>query len=273
MADDGTPTTDDAATGPQDPVDEPTSTFEPSSDATAAMPVAGETGALRASETTQRVTPLIWAARVPIRPADAPLREAAPPEWQEADGDADGGDGDNRAWVRPAVITCVVVVLLAMFGTGIWLIFKRTDDRAATAPGISSAASATAAAPSDTAVPSDTATATEDPTPTVEPTTADAPVPPPVAPTTTAQVPVPDVLGKTEAVARQQLTAKGLTVKVTTRLVSGASVGKVISTDPKPGAVVDKGTQVNVVVGKAQPPTGSPSPTGNVSPAVQPVTS
>src|SRR5436190_9105222 len=60
------------------------------SDATTAIPAADATARIRGmtdpgQQPTQRVTPWIWRARVPIAPDDvAPVRESAPPEWDQA---------------------------------------------------------------------------------------------------------------------------------------------------------------------------------------------
>src|SRR2546423_6148424 len=59
------------------------------SDATAPIPAADATVRIRGmtdlgQQPTQRVTPRIWAARVPVSPDDvAPVREGVPPEWEQ----------------------------------------------------------------------------------------------------------------------------------------------------------------------------------------------
>src|SRR5689334_13659159 len=55
---------------------------------------------------TQRVTPRIWAARVPIPPDDiAPVREGAPPEWEQPQGEPQPDETGGRPPLHPALIT------------------------------------------------------------------------------------------------------------------------------------------------------------------------
>jgi PASTA domain len=253
---------DEATTRPMRP-EEATTQRVPDSDRTAAMPAD--------SELTRRVQPHVWAARVPVPPEDVPPpmpaadipppREPAPPRWQGEDGE----DEPDRSWVRPVVITLVVVILLAMLGTGLWLIFNRPGGPSTPAPGLPPAPTPSAVpTPTATASPTGTATATG----TAPTTGAPAPPPPPTTTAATARVSVPDLVGASEASAEQQLTAMGLTYTVARRTTSGAQPGTVIGTEPGPGAVVDKGSQVLLIVAAA-PPTqapGTPTPTPTPTP-------
>jgi hypothetical protein len=188
-------------------------------DATRALPVG--------DEQTQRVQPHVWAARasVPINAGPAPVR--APTEWEEVRDEHAAG-----SWLRPVLITVAVLVLLGILATGLWLIFIRAGDRPGPAPVIpvtSSGASRPSETPSQTEVPT----------------------------TGAAQVAVPDVVGQSEAAARQQLTAKGLTVGVSRRPASGVDPGTVIATDPGSGETVEAGSRVTLIVA-AEP---APAPT------------
>jgi hypothetical protein len=219
---------------------------------------------------TQRVTPQIWAARVPIRPDDvAPVREPVPPEWEEPEWEqpeeepqpAEPDAADGRPAVHPAVLTLVIVVLLAMLGTGLWLIFHRSTATPVTAPGLAPVASAPPT-PADTATAVDTDTPTQEftptaaPTPTEVPTTApatatQAPAPPPPSPSSPALVAVPaGLVGLKVPDAERRLTAVGLTFKVV-RLPGGQVV---TATSPESGTMVRPGSQVTLMVGPSSAP-------------------
>jgi PASTA domain len=220
---------------------------------------------------TQRVTPQIWAARVPIRPDDvAPVREPVPPEWEQPEEEpqpAEPGSAESRPAVHPAVLGLVIVVLLAMLGTGLWLIFHRSTATPVSVPSLPPVASAPPT-PADTATAADTGTPTQQPTPTAPtptgvPTTApatatQAPAPPP-PPSSPALVAVPDgLVGLRVQDAERRLTAAGLTYTVV-----GLRAGKVTATSPESGTTVPRGSQVTLVVGLS-----SPSPTAK-TPALE----
>ncbi len=225
------------------------------SDATARMPAS--------DAATQRTTPPIWAARAPVPPADAvPLREAVPAEWPpEPGGDLGDETGDqvsDRSVLRSVLLTLVVVVLLGMLGTGLWLIFNRTGGSTpvpSTPPPVSATATSTAETATDTgaATATDTATATESPTPTAVPTAAPtvtrAPAPPPPPVTTSGLVAVPDVVGLSESAAKDALVANGLRFRV-----FGPRDGTVVSTQPRAGTMVKRGTQVALFVASVTSP-------------------
>lgn len=222
---------------------------------------------------TQRVTPRIWAARVPIPPDDvAPVPEPAPPEWepeweserepewkQEKPPPEPEPTGSQSA-VQPVVLTLIVVVLLAMFGTGLWLTFHRSSASPVPVPALPPIASASptpadVSTAADTDTPTQDATPTEAPTPTQVPTTApatptQAPTPSPSSP---ALVAVPKgLVGSPVEEAERKLTAVGLTYWPTD-LPRGSVV---VSTTPESGAMVPPGSQVVLVVG---PSSASPS--------------
>jgi PASTA domain len=213
-----------------------------------------------ARQPTQRVTPRIWAARVPILPDDvAPVREATPPEWEQPPEGEPAVAGGRQA-VHPAVLTLIIVALLAMLGTGLWLTFHRSAAGPVLVPSLPPDASV-APTPADTATAGDTATPTEEPTPTEAPTATDAPttapaVPtqapaPPPPPSSPALVAVPDgLVGLPVKVAEQRLTAVGLTYQV-----AGLPTGRVSATRPEAGTMVPRGSQVTLVVLRPDSPT------------------
>jgi hypothetical protein len=286
MADERDPAAEDShrddATG-RTPVDEHTSRFDPftdddhdddadiettrampaDGDATRAMPADGEvtrampvdgdaTRAMPAdAEVTQKVAPHVWAARAAV-PLSGPetVSGPVPAQWQEGIGD----ENADRSWLRPVVIALVVLILLAMLGIGLWLIFNRSGGRSAPAPGVT-------VTPSGIATPTATLPATETPAaPTTAPTTA------------VTQVAVPDLVGQSEASAKQQLTAKGLAFTVSRRAASGVNAGTVIATEPGPGAMVAPGTQVTLVVAAA-PAATTPTPARSPSTSPRPTAS
>jgi hypothetical protein len=249
---------DDGAAGR--PGDDATVAVPAGGDATRAMPAADDaTRAMPADEgatqavpadgdATQRVAPHIWAARVHVPPADVAPAPQPATQWPEGYGEPGYGGGE-RSWLRPAVIALVVLILLAMLGTGLWLIFNRTDTRQAPVPAIPAPASGNAT-PSATATVSATPTQTATGTPTASPTSQATATPTPT-PTAAAAVAVPNLVGQTEAEAKRQLTAKGLTYQVTRRTTTGAPAGTVIATEPGSGSMVAKGTQVILTVAQA----------------------
>jgi hypothetical protein len=213
---------------------------------------------------TQRVTPQIWAARVPIRPDDVtPVREPVPPEWEQPEEEpqpVEPGTADGRPALHPAVLTLVIVVLLAMLGTGLWLIFHRSTATPVTVPRLPPVASAPPT-PADTAAAADTDTPTQEFTPTAAPTATEvpttapatatqAPAPPPPSPSSPALVAVPDLVGQPLGEAEQRLSAVGLTYRV-----AGPQLGNVvISTTPAAGTLVRPGSRVTLKVGPSSAP-------------------
>jgi serine/threonine-protein kinase len=70
-----------------------------------------------------------------------------------------------------------------------------------------------------------------------------------------AQVTVPDVVGEDQATAANRLGSAGLTLgSVANQPSASVPSGSVISTSPSPGAKVNPGSTVNLVVSSGQPP-------------------
>jgi serine/threonine-protein kinase len=72
-------------------------------------------------------------------------------------------------------------------------------------------------------------------------------------------VPVPDIDGKKSAVAQAALTEIGLIPVITEKYSEKVAEGQVIKVTPKPGTVVNSGTEVELVVSKGPPPVEVPT--------------
>ncbi|WP_203935507.1 PASTA domain-containing protein [Planosporangium mesophilum] len=221
-------------------------------DETRPMTLADETRPMTPADAdaTRRVTPQIWAARAPVPVPDA-VPAPAPVGWREESAEAE----PPGFWARPAVIALIVVILLAMLGTGLWLIFSGLGRPSVSTP-------ATSATPSAAPAPTETASQPE--------SQAESPAP---SATATGRVAVPDVVGQSEAAAREQLTAVGLTYTVTRRPVAGVSPGTVAATEPAAGTMVSAGSRVTLVVASAPTPaatTGTRTQTPTRPPTTQP---
>ena len=72
-------------------------------------------------------------------------------------------------------------------------------------------------------------------------------------------VPVPDIDGKKSAVAQAALTEVGLIPVITEKYSEKVPEGQVIKVTPKPGTVVNSGTEVELVVSKGPPPVEVPT--------------
>jgi beta-lactam-binding protein with PASTA domain len=62
------------------------------------------------------------------------------------------------------------------------------------------------------------------------------------------QVPVPDLHGRPERQARSLLRALGLEAEVETQVFPEAEPGRVVSQDPEPGTLLERGSSVTFVV-------------------------
>lgn len=175
-----------------------------------------------------------WSARAGVRP-----RPAGADEWS---GDAVVEDPyGGRSWFTPVIVAVVVLILLAVLGAGLYLIYRNSGRGGQPAPTPTAAPTTTAAS---SAAPSESP-----PTPTPSPS-------PPVV-----QVPVPAVVGHTEQEAKQLLDAVGLTYRLDTVVDGSVRPGTVLSVTPPAGTMVAKCSQVTLVVAAAPPsPPASPSP-------------
>jgi hypothetical protein len=178
-----------------------------------------------------------WSARAAIPPPEAPqVRGTTQRSWTE-----EPPPGERRWWV-PALIALVGLLLLAVFGYGLWLLLGGGRDNGR--PG----------APS---VPSLSATAPEPPGGT-EPSPAE-----PSAPTATTEagVVVPRLIGLSEADARATLDDVGLRYRLAFEENGGFPPGHVVTTDPPSGTVIPRGSQIVLVIATAPPTTEPPAPT------------
>ncbi|RIV38987.1 PASTA domain-containing protein [Micromonospora radicis] len=177
----------------------------------------------------QRSRPAAWSGRaeVPSR-ASGDDRELAGGEWY---GEEPGG----RRWWLPILWGIVLLLVLGLFGAGLWLARQALDEDAPNPP-------------------QPTASAT--PTASASPTTS-SPEPSPTTSATPAALPMPPVVGLSEAAARAALDRLGLDYQVRYR-PSEQPAGTVIATEPAAGELVRVGDEVTLVVATASP---SPSPT------------
>src|SRR5690242_10750938 len=85
-----------------------------------------------------------WSARAAVRPPGA-AGAATEEEWHD-----EGEPGGERPWLRPVVVALVAVVLLALLGTGVWLILRNSNSGSGpgVTPSASAAPSVSSAAPS-----------------------------------------------------------------------------------------------------------------------------
>ncbi len=118
-------------------------------------------------------------------------------------------------------------------------------------------------------VPLPTPSAPPAPTPTPSPTPSPSPKPSP-KPTpkpTPATVAVPNVVGDAEADALVSIGAAGLTAGAKTRKYDAkVPAGDVLSTDPKAGVIVQRGTAIDYKVSRGPEPTPTPKPTAKPTP-------
>jgi len=179
-----------------------------------------------------------WAARAGVPPAGTrpQYRTDTPTEQWQAD------QQPERSWWLPAVLALVALALLGVLGAGIFLILGSLDNE-------------------PNPVTTTTASASPTPSPTAPSPTAPSPTPSPTAP---AQVAVPSVVGMTRLAAEQALVTAGLTSVTQTRVVEGATPGRVVEVSPAVGTLVPVGSQVTLIVA-AVPPTTEPPPTPSPS--------
>jgi PASTA domain len=223
----------------------PTRPFDPSAaEETAPLPPPGVAAApldptrtFPAADGDPTEPPDRWSATAVVPPR-GPVPATQSQYWVETEPEAP--PGSRGPWLAPVLIAIVALVLLALLGTGVWLIVKSRQGGPPAAQPSSVPATTLISSPATTAPPT-----------TAAPTTR--------APTTTApaQVGVPPVEGLTENQARVRLVAAGLRVQVV-RQVDQAPPGTVLGTDPPAGTQVAAGTVVRLFVAVA-PPTPSSS--------------
>ncbi|WP_027661620.1 Stk1 family PASTA domain-containing Ser/Thr kinase [Salinispora fenicalii] len=258
MSDDRTP----AADGPDD------ETRPLPADQTAPLPPADQTAPLPPTDQTAPLPPTggpaAWLGRAGVPPP-------RPPEYQEATGWY--GEPNGRRWWSP-ILWGVIVLLLAAFGTGLWLALGAGDDEQVTPDSSPSATAPSATAPSASPIPTSATPTATAPTTTAPTTTA----PTTTAPTTTApttpsptgepgEVPMPPVVNRPLTTAQVILDQAGLAYRVRYR-TSNQPSGIVIGTEPRAGALVPEGAVVVLVVSSpgSSPERPTPTPTPEPTP-------
>lgn len=216
---------------PDQPPDPPAEPGRSGADETREMPpvAAGD-------ETEPMPSVSRWSGRAGVPPPDAlVVREAVPVEEEAA---------EDRRWWLPVVLGLVALVLLALLGTGLWLILRGSDDSGPVTP----------------VTPALTASATPaEPSPSTPGTPSPALTTPP-SPTERAQVVVPRLVGLDSDTAQSTLDRLGLTTRLTSRPDPVAQPGTVLEVDPAEGSVVPAGTRVTLVIASAPPSPAELSP-------------
>jgi hypothetical protein len=179
-----------------------------------------------------------WAARAGVPPTGPSRYETPTEQWQEE-------EQPGRSWWLPAVLGIVALALLGVLGAGIVLILNSFDNEPAPVP-----------TNTPTGTPPTPTAATPSPTPT--PSATPSPTPPP-------QVAIPNVINMTRLAAEQALVAVGLTAVTETRVVEGATPGRVVEAQPAVGTLVPIGSKVTLIVA-AVPRTSAPPTTPPTSP-------
>lgn len=174
-----------------------------------------------------------WAARAPVPPRAAePMIERR--QWTEQ-----APRPPERRWWIPALIALVVLLLLAVLGFGLWLLFGGDGEGGSPVP------------------PAPSVSATGPPAPQTT-------QPPPTAPTAStatsdAGVVVPRLIGLSEGDARATLDDVGLGYRLAFQENGGFPPGSVIGSDPPAGTVMPRDGQVTLIIATAPPPT-EPAP-------------
>ena len=193
-----------------------------------------------------------WSARANVpAPGSAPMRPSAPPQWQQEWPEEDPYEG--RSWLTPVIVGIVVLLLVAVLGVGIWLIYRSVANgqRSGGEPQPSLASSEAPSSPPSSAAPSPT----ESPSPSAVPSIV--------------EVTIPALRGDTAAEAMVKLRALGLEVRITEREDASLPVGQVLDSTPTAGSTVAVGETVTLIVAKApapappSPSAKSPSPTAS----------
>jgi cytoskeletal protein RodZ len=145
-----------------------------------------------------------------------------------------------RSTLLPVLLTVIVMLLLGVFGVGIWLLLSNRPTPLPPEQSTETAATTTQATSAAT-------TAT---------TSATA---------TTNTVPMPDIVGKTYADAAAALTAVGLIPDRHDEFSDTVPAGTVISADKPKDTPVAPGTVISVIVSKGPQATATATPTATAT--------
>jgi hypothetical protein len=214
--------------------------------------------------TAESPTPLGPASTLPTAPTPPPRPPDAtaiePPRWAararvptpkaEDDYTDQWPVEQPRTALLPVLLTIVIMLLLGVFGVGIWLLLSNRPAPIAPVPPPVSTSGTTTQVTTEATTP-DTATASASPT--------------------ASPVAVPDVVGQDYADAAAALTAAGLEPNRQDQFSDTVPAGTVIAVDPPAGTSVAPGTVINVFVSMGPQPT--PTATASPSPAASPTVS
>lgn len=176
-----------------------------------------------------------WSARAQVRPARAGLPQEGDPrfnpteEWVAAP--------PARGVVTPVLITIAVIILLLIFGLGVFLLLN--GGRGEPPAGVT----------------------TTPPRTTAARTTATQSTAPPPTTTAPALIQLRDYSGIDYDTVLAELNLLGMTVRRTEEPSATIPAGAVIRTEPAAGQDVAKGSKVKVVVSTGAPPPTSVEPT------------
>ncbi|NYT93705.1 PASTA domain-containing protein [Salinispora sp. H7-4] len=212
---------------------------------------ADQTGPLPPADQTAPLPPTggpaAWSGRAGVPPP-------RPPEYQEEAGWY--AEPNGRRWWSP-ILWGVILLLLAVFGVGLWLTLGAGDDEQVN-PGSTPSATTPPASPTPTSpMPTSAAPTTTTPT-SVAPTTPSPTAEP-------SEVPMPPVVDLPLATAQALLDQIGLAYRVQYR-TADQPPGIVIGTEPRAGVLVPEGTAVVLVVSRPAPSSAQPMPTPTPEP-------
>jgi hypothetical protein len=177
-----------------------------------------------------------WAARAEV-PTVTPQLSTPTDEWQAL-------HPPKRSVIMPIMITMAIIILVGLISLGVWAVLRGTGEPTplpTRGPVTSAAPAPTSAAPTSAAPP-----------------TSEAP-PSPQGP---ELIPVPPVKLLPAVVAKQALSALGLTVTVVEQPDDGVPAGLAIGTDPGAGELLALHAPVTLFVSTgapAQEPTDAPA--------------
>lgn len=225
-----------ADTAPVPPVDAPVppTVEQPGPvppDATAAdLPAAGVPASPPGPPDATTIEPPRWAARARV-PTPQAGREYTE-EWAVE---------QPRSTVLPVLLTIIVMLLLGVFGVGIWLLLSNRPTPL----------------PPEQQTETTAVTTTRATTPATTATTS--------ATATTNTVPMPDIVGKTYADAAAALTAVGLVPDRHDEFSDTVPEGTVITTDKPKDTPLAPGTVISVTVSKGPQPTATATATATTT--------
>lgn len=180
-----------------------------------------------------------WAARAEV-PAVTPQLSTPTDEWQAL-------HPPRRSVIMPIMITVAIIILVGLISLGVWAVVRGAEKPTplpTRGPVTSAAPAPTSAAPTSAAPP-----------------TSEAP-PSPEGP---ELIPVPPVKLLPAGVAKQALSALGLTVAVVEQADAGVPAGLAIGTDPGAGSLLALHAPVTLFVS-----TGAPAEEPTDAPATEP---